>query len=354
MARRMTRRQLEQLAESFEPSIRSAFLNSFYDVRNQAAVRVVADLIAAGRVDAVTDLLGLNPSRFSPLVEAIRAAYLRSGMLTAGEIPPLRSGALIGPWSPSTNYQVRWNFDITNPQAEGWLREHSSRLVTAVVEDQRQAIRVVTAEGMALGRNPRQTALDIVGRVGETGRRTGGVVGLTSQQAQFVAAARAELSDPSRMASYFSRQRRDKRFDAQVRKAMEAGKPLSEAQIDKITGRYADRLLALRGEMIARTESLTAMNAAREESYRQAIEAGDLAPENVLGVWGATGDKRTRDTHRALNGQERHFGQPFASPSGALMRFPGDTELGAGPEETIGCRCTKIYRINHVAEGQRV
>ena len=354
MARRMTRRQLEQLAETFEPPIRDAFLRSIADVRNQTAVRIVAELIEAGRTEALVDVLGLNSARLSPLVEAVRAAYLRSGMLTAGEIPPLTSHLLShSAWRPARGFTVQWNFDITNPQAESWLREHSSRLVTAVVEDQRQAIRVFAAEGMALGRNPRQTALDIVGRVGETGRRTGGVVGLTSQQAQFVANARAELSDPSRMAGYFSRQRRDKRFDALVRKAMEAGKPLSEAQIDKITGRYADRLLALRGEMIARTESLTAMNAAREESYRQAIEAGDLAPENVLGVWGATGDKRTRDTHRALNGQERHFGQPFASPSGALMRFPGDTELGAGPEETIGCRCTKIYRINHAAEAQR-
>ena len=354
MARRLTRRQLEQLAEGFEPSIRKAFLDAVYDVRNQAAVRMVADLLAAGRVEAIADVLGFNPSRFSPLVEAVRGASLQSGTLTAGEIPPLTSNLLShSAWRPSRGFTVRWNFDITNPQAESWLRQHSSRLVTGVVEDQRQAIRIFAAEGMALGRNPRQTALDIVGRVGETGRRTGGVVGLTNQQAQFVANARAELSEPARMGNYFSRQRRDKRFDAAVRKAMESGKPLTETQIDKITGRYADRLLALRGEAIARTESLTAMNAAREESYRQAIEAGDLAPENVVGTWGATGDRRTRDTHRALNGQERHFGQPFRSPSGALMRFPGDTELGAGAEETIGCRCTKTYRINYAAEEHR-
>lgn len=354
MARQMTRRQLEQLAESFEPSIRRAFLDAFYDARNQAAVRMVAELIAAGRVEAVADLVGLNAPRFSPLVEAIRATYLRSGILTAGEIPALTSNfSLGGRWSPSRGYRVAWNFDITNPEAESWLREHSSRLVTGIVEDQRQAIRLFAAEGMALGRNPRQTALDIVGRVSETGRRTGGVIGLTSQQAQFVANARAELSDPDRMAAYFDRQRRDKRFDATVRKAMESGKPLSAEQIDKITGRYADRLLALRGETVARTESLTAMSAAREESYRQAIEAGDISPENVTCTWGATGDSRTRHSHMAMNGQERIFGEPFVTPSGARMMFPGDTSLGAGVEETIQCRCTKRYRINYAAEALR-
>lgn len=354
MPRRLTRRQLEKLAESFEPSIRKAFVDSFYDVRNQASVRIVADLIAAGRVDAIADLLGISGARFSPLVEALRSAYLRTGLLTAGEIPPLTSHLLTGgQWSAGKGYTVAWNFDITNPEAEGWLREHSSQLVTNIVEDQRQAIRVFAAEGMALGRNPRQTALDIVGRMGETGRRTGGVVGLTNQQAQFVATARAELADPGRMAHYFTRKRRDKRFDAAVRKAMKAGQPLTAEQIDKITGRYADRLLALRGEMIARTESLTAMNAAREEGYRQAIAAGDLLSENVVGTWGATGDSRTRHTHAAMSGQEKPFGQPFQSPSGALMLFPGDTSLGAGPEEIIACRCSKQYRINHAAEEQR-
>src|SRR5690606_18192795 len=130
-----------------------------------------------------------------------------------------------------------------------------------------------------------------------TGRRQGGIIGLTSQQAGFVTNARAELADPNRMAADFGRQRRDKRFGATVRKAMREGRALSPEQIDRITGRYADRLLALRGEAVARTETLTAMNAARFESYRQAIEVGDLAPENVTATWGATGDARTRHSH---------------------------------------------------------
>lgn len=353
MARRMTPRELELLAQSFEPALRKAFLDAIHDIRNQASTRMVAELIAAGRVDTLADVLGISAPRFAPLLEALRAAYLKAGLATVLEIPPLRSSAAIGPWQPSRNYQVRWNFDITNPQAEAWLRERSSNLVTAIVEDQREAIRIAAAEGMALGRGPRQTALDIVGRVGTSGRRAGGVVGLTSQQAQFVTNARAELSDPGRMAKYFTRTRRDKRFDATVRKAMREGRPLSAEQIDKIVGRYGDRLLALRGETIARVESLTSMSAAREEGYRQAIAAGDLLPENVIGTWGATGDTQTRHSHMAMNGQKRQFGEPFVTPSGAMMLFPGDTSMGAGAEETINCRCNKTYRINYAGEATR-
>lgn len=109
--------------------------------------------------------------------------------------------------------------------------------------------------------------------------------------------------------------------------------------------------------MIARTESIASLNAGREVAYRQQIEAGKLAPENVECTWSDTNDDRTRHSHRAMNGQKRMFGEPFQAPSGALMNYPGDTSLGAGPEETIGCRCMKQYRINMAAEvlsGQQV
>ncbi|MFC4729095.1 phage minor head protein [Coralloluteibacterium thermophilus] len=355
MAKRLSRREWEQLAMRLEPEVREAFLRAVSSIRGDASARMVEELLRSGRGELITEALGINAARFSSVAEAIRAAYLQGGLLSALEIPPLLSQAPLGGlWRPSRGYRVAFNFDITNPQAESWLRERSSQLVTRIVSEQRETIRITLAEGMAAGRNPRQTALDIVGRVGETGRRSGGVVGLTPQQAQFVANARGELADPERMARYFSRERRDKRFDATVRKAMREGRPLSPAQIDKITGRYADRLLQLRGEAIARTETLTGMSAAREEAYRQAIEAGDLDPRNVIGTWGATGDSKTRDSHAAMDGQERPFGQPFVTPSGALMRYPGDTELGAGVEETIQCRCMKRYRINYAAEAQRV
>jgi len=37
---------------------------------------------------------------------------------------------------------------------------------------------------------------------------------------------------------------------------------------------------------------------------------------------------------------------PFQSPSGALMRFPGDASLGAGPAELVGCRCMVQYNFD--------
>ena len=352
MARPLTRRQLDRFAKTLEPGTRRAFLEAVEDIKAGAQMELLTELVREGNVDAIMFALGINPARFSPLAEAVRTSFLRAGMNAAAEVPILRTWQPYSLWRPSEGVSVRWSFDVTNPEAERVVREQSSRLITNIVQAQRESIRITLAEGVAVGNGPRSTALNIVGRI-EGGRRQGGVIGLSAPQTQAVINARAELSDPNRALNFLSRQRRDKRFDAMIRKSAQSGKPLTPAQIDRIIGRYEDRLLQLRGEVIARTETISSMNAAREESYRQAIEAGGLLPENVVGTWQSGGDARTRDTHAQLHGQERHFGEPFESESGARMMYPGDVSLGAPAEETINCRCMKVFRIDHVAEANR-
>lgn len=355
MAKLATHRRLGQLIEALEPSIRDAFLAAIEAVRGRAPVATIANLIEAGRVDDVMRVLGMDTALLTPLAESVRAAFIAGGVHGAGEastiqlaLRPIITGRYAArPESPV----LRASFDMFNPRAQSWLSQRSSQLVTNIVSDQRTAIQQVLTTGMQLGRNPRQTALDIVGRVGETGRRSGGIVGLTSQQERFVSNMRADLAsgDPKLMARYFRRERRDKRYDAMVRRAMEAGKPVKASDIDKIAGRYSDRLLQLRGENIARTESIASFNAAREEAFMQSVQAGTVLPEHVRKAWGATGDKRTRDSHAALNGAEVGLMEAFRSPTGAQMRYPGDTEMGASAEDVAGCRCTAIYRVDMLA-----
>lgn len=353
----LTPRELDLLARRLEPAIRKAFDQAIASVRSQAQLNLLAELLRAGQIDAVLEALGFDEQQLSPVAESVRQAFVGGADAGMQELPTLSLRQQVrGRYNPHSDTPLlRFGFDMRNQQVESWLQSNSSRLITGIVNDQRVLVRQHLRRSMAEGANPRQSALDLIGRVGNTGRRSGGIVGLTAQQAEFVANLRQQLAsgNPSQMAEYFGRQRRDRRLDGIVKRAIAAGKPVSAADIEKIAGRYADRLLALRGEMIARTESLTAMNAGREEAYRQQIEAGRLAPENVIGGWSATGDGRTRHSHQAMNGQERPFGQPFQTPRGAYLRFPGDSALGAGPKEIIGCRCTKTYRIDMAAEMQR-
>lgn len=341
----LSAREIEQLQEARVPKIRAAFLAMIQRAVRGAPVALIEQAIISGKFDDIPALLGLDPGAYTELLEDIRASYIAGGAMQA-EI--LTAGA-----TAAAQQAIRVRFDVRNPRAEAWLREHSSQLVTYITAEQREAIRQTVEAGTVAGRNSRATALDIVGRVSsQTGRREGGIVGLTPNQAQYVANARAELlsGDPETMEGYFARQLRDRRLDRIVRKAIAAGKPVSLADVDTIAARYADRLLRLRGETIARTEALQGFNQAREESIRQAINAGIVDEQQTIKIWRSASDARVRDTHASMNGQRVPLAAPFRSPSGALLKHPGDRSLGAGAGEIVNCRCVATYRVDYLQQ----
>lgn len=324
------RRQYWQAIDALEKPIRDEFERFVTATVAGATVISIEQHLRERDTTALLREMDVPPGALAGMHEAIRTAYLQGGQFEAP--------------------QARIMFDIRNPRAESWLRENSSQLVTRINEAQRAAIRVTLESGMEIGRGPRQTALDIVGRIGPTGRRTGGIVGLTEPQARYVANARADLlsGDPERMVRYFTRARRDRRFDHIVRRAINAGRPVSVADVDRITGRYADRLLFTRGETIARTEATAAFNAAREEAMNQAVEQGKVHQDLITRAWDSAGDARVRPNHAAMNGQTRPAGQPFQSPSGALLMHPGDSSMGAGAADVANCRCFERIRYSFI------
>lgn len=337
-----TTRQLVAELEKLEPGVARAYLSEVRRLVDAASIGQVESLISAGNIAGVIAALQFSEADLSQLLESIRGVYVAGGTIEAGSLRPPRG---LG--------RAAIRFDVRNTRAETWLRNESSRLVVDISAGQREGIRAAVTRGTEIGRNPRQTALDIVGRVSrQTGRRTGGIVGLSGPQAQYVVNARAQLlsGDPNQMAEYFTRVRRDRRFDRIVQRAIDTGKPVAAADVDRITGRYADRLLALRGEAIARTESLSAFSAARDEVYEQGIEQGLFRRESVDSAWSTSGSANTRDTHAAMDGQRQKQGDPFRSPSGAMLMFPGDTSLGAGAAEIINCRCMLQKRVDWIGE----
>jgi len=91
-----------------------------------------------------------------------------------------------------------------------------------------------------------------------------------------------------------------------------------------------------RATVVARTETMGALNAGRSDAF--AAVAEELGGQ-FESMWISTIDGRTRPTHRRADGQRVEMGQPFVV-GGASLRFPGDP-LGPG-QETIQCRCTSI------------
>lgn len=322
---------IDELLARQEPAIRKAFLEAMQDARDAIVLQDVVDALARGDLAAAMQAIEFSRAFLAPLDQEIARSYFESGRaFTALLLADVRRGGLT----------VEVRFDPGSPRAAAWVRQHSSQLIVEIVEDQRAAVREALGVGLDAGRNPRSVALDVVGRIDQvTKRRAGGIVGLHSGQARAVENARAELlsGDPARMQAYFDRKLRDRRFDRVVRQAIKEGRPVSAVDVRRLTTRYSDRLLKHRGDMIARTESLTALSYAQDEATEQMLQASGLRRDQIKKTWRSRADGRTRETHTAMNGQVRALDEPFASPSGARLRFPRD---GMAPSsETIQCRC---------------
>lgn len=341
MARQPTQAEVfNDLLARYEKEVAEAFRRAIDDIGSNVDLTRVIEALARNDIQAAMEALNIEPAAYNDLLDTISRAYSEAGTTTANIA------------NRQTPRDVVIRFDGRNYRAEAWLREHSSQLVTRIITDQRSAVRSALEAGMARGDNPRTTALDIVGRVNKaTRKREGGVIGLTGPQEGFVRSAREELrsGDPALLRKYLTRARRDRRFDRSVEKAIREETPLPLEIAGKAELQYRNRLLALRGETIGRVETMTAIQQAKWEAYRQAIEAGRIREEDVRKVWRSAGDLRVRHTHRALNGDSVGFRETFKSPSGARLLFPMDTSNGAGADETINCRCGTDYRVDYLA-----
>ena len=300
--------------------------------------------IEARDVGAALRALNVGPGLLAPVVVQATATYLAGGQYQYEATKVATRGLPAG-------LRVAGSFDPGSARAAKWAQDFSSRMVVMITDDTRALVRTAIDDGLAAGRSPFATAVKLAGRADNMGRRSGGIVGLHPQFQGYVDTARAELSDPESMANYLTRTRRDKRFDATVRKAIRDGKPLARQDVERIAGRYADRLLALRGETIARSETIEALNTARRHSMKQVIEdpTNGVTAADVTRVWDATGDSKTRPAHSAMEGQAKPEGEPFEAPDGSRLMSPGDRSLGASGAMTIVCRCYMQLKVDALA-----
>lgn len=345
----MTPSEILATVDRLTPSLQRAYLEQVRVVAGSVTLIEVERMLREHDEEGLVALLALGA--MAAFIEASRAAFIAGASAeVASAVLPRGFGRFeLDTHAPTVVNWLTSNAAAIRQEADGSVRE----AVRAAIEAQKvtPAAPASVAPASAVPRSappsPRQTALDLVGRVSpQTGKRTGGLLGLSGDHVKHVQRARQQLlsGDPEDMRKYLTRMRRDRRFDGIVKRAIEAAKPVSAADVDKITGRYAERLLATHSQMLAETEALEAFGAGRDAVHEQLIERG-LDRSSITKTWRTRQDGEVRHTHRGMNGQEVPFDQPFRSPSGALLRYPGDTGLGAGWSEVARCRCSVIYKI---------
>lgn len=347
-------RALEKLTQGLERNIRRAFLRAVRDITDRVIMTDLIEAIEDGDIIRAVNSLGLTAAAYRELTAAIESAFETGGIATASTFPK----RVMTPFGRTV-----FRFDIRNSRAEAWLRDHSSRLVTAIMEDTRAVVRTTIQRGMVDGVNPRTTALNLVGRIDRaTGQRVGGVIGLTPGQERWIANARRDLNKINEMIRdglplstiqnhpYFSRKLRGADFDRIILKAAKDGVPLDSATVDRLLTRYKSNALRYRGEVIGRTEAISALNRSEHEAINQAVDMGAIRESAVKRVWDSAGDDgRTRASHLEMDGQKVGLNEPFTFPDGSKAMFPGDTSLGAPGEETIQCRCIARTEIDWLA-----
>lgn len=331
-----------ELEARFGPRVAAAFREAIADIQQAADIERAITALSIGDIEAALDAMRIEAAAFNPLADAIRDTYNAGGFMGVSTMPPLLDAA-------GATLFIR--YDGRALGAEAWVRDHSSRLITGIVQGQRQAIRAALEASLQRRQNPRSAIPDIIGRYDRATRsRVGGIIGLTPQQERWVENARRELSsaDPAGLNNYLGREARDKTFDPAVRRALRDGKPIPADVARKALEGVKSGLLRTRARTISQTEVLTSLNAGKFRAYVQATEDGSLDPESATKVWRDSSDDRVRHSHAILDGESVRLLEPFRSVTGALMLYPGDTSMGATAADVVLCRCRFDVRIDRL------
>lgn len=326
--------EVERLAAKLEPKVAAAILALLQKMKAGVDLTALAAALKAGDINAALALLGaVNTAGEAAAVGgALQDAVWAGGALALTQFNAPVSG-------------VSFVFDRLEPRLISWLKGYSYNLIREIGDVTREAIQDRLITGFNAGKGP----IDIA-------REVRGAIGLTKRQGNAVAAYRKELESfhRKRTAAGFNlgakidrvngrqvfkpdddglpkdgildRRLRDFRYDGQLKRAMETGKPLTPAQIDKMVAAYERKYLRYRSEVIARTETMRTLNYGVQEGWRQIIEGGGASESLVRRRWSVAKDERLCEVcapiPRMNPKQGVAFGAPFSTPKGPVMLPP--------------------------------
>lgn len=321
-AQRQEVERLAALTGQWTAKIRRAFVDAVERLSDQIDVDAIAALLRQGRAGQALDAVNaaLQASGFEPVALATTDAVIAAGKAAAeamGEVPGLAG--------------IHFSFGMTNPSTVAALRDYEFGLIAQLNATARASVKQAVIIGVTQGRNPLDTA-----------RAVRGAIGLTSTQTQAVANFRRALEQSP--ADALDRALRDQRYDPTIARAVRQQSTIAPDKIDAMVQRYRARYLKYRSQVIARTESIRAVNKGNVDAWRQAIASGKVAADSVTKRWLYTHDDKTRHAHRTipmLNPDDPGIDGKFKSELGPIA-YPGDPEAKAA--NTVQCRCAVVLR----------
>lgn len=339
--------KIEEMAGELEPQLQKAVLDALEAQKGAIDLDSLAEAIAAGDADSIMELLHIDEYELAagPIGKVIHSGAVAAGAATAiAFIQPKIKG-------------VQFTFGELNPTLVNHLQTYSLNLIKQVNDNTKEGVRQVLVEAMKAGENPKQAAVAIKQ-----------IVGLTSKQSQAVMNFRAQLESAhlgglkswgignkidrvngsqviradengNPKDGILSRRLRDFRYDGQLKSAAASGKPLTQAQIDKMVDAYARKYLKHRAQVIARTEASRTNNIGIQDAWRQAIDGGKVSAELVRRMWIVAKDERLCEWCAPvpnMNGKRGvKMDDDFKTPMGKVSMPPLHPQ----------CRCTVFIQL---------
>lgn len=310
-------------AEGMDPKIARAFISAIEQIRTRIPAEQIARLIERRDFGSIENAFSsmFTSTEWAPYGAAIEQA-VGAGVKATSETQGTISGA-------------QEDFEIAvglNPRLEQFARTLTSTRIREIDQTTRDTIRQVLTTGVTAGDDPFAIA-----------RRVRTSIGLTRRQEAAVSNYERLLRELDVEA--LERKLRDRRSDRTVERAIRDDKRLSEAQIRSLVDRYRDRYIKYRSNVIARTESIRAVQGAQWELFQDMINRGQIDARQVRRTWIHTGDAHVRASHiqiPSLNPKGVGQAETFTSPLGPIL-YPGDPSAVAA--NTIQCRCAVFARI---------
>lgn len=305
--------------------------------------RLLAELARMNTEGAIA-ALNISPEAWAEYSASVTSAYAKAGASTAAQITAQGIGT------------IGTRFQMANPRAQAWIAENVGGSIVGFTREAVMTARTVIEAGYARGQGPRTIATDLVGRVGNDGVRTGGILGLDNPRAMRLQAVTTGMRSPEGVrdlvvkhddGTLSVRYKVNPATEQRILKAYREGTEVPESQRVISERQYSNALLKARADTVAATETANAVMGARNEQWVQLAESHGLDERAISKEWmhrrGASGDYRPE--HMALSGTRvQGLFTPFILGDGTQMQYAHDPAGGA--KNNVFCGCDTIYRLN--------